>query len=234
MNGCNRVDLSLYPSGLTNYWPILYNTMTDCVTGTAMSSLGTTTYQNDRNSLAKDAIYLNNKFATFPNGIYFSSAFTITAYVKAATSLTSGGMLLDFSLGSNINRIYLTLSYCNPTCNSKIAFVMYDSTGAVSRQLVSTVASAKLSNSAWSFLAITYDGYSINLYVNGVLIDSSTNTTYWMPSSVTRTSNFLGKNYSGSQTSNSYIDQLAFYNRALTSGQITTLNSISYGTSGAN
>ena len=205
--------------------------MTDCVTSTAMTSLGATTYTTDRNGLAKDAIYLNNKFATFPSGIYFSSAFTITAYVKAAASLSSGGMLLDFSSGSNVNRIYLTLSYCNPTCNSKIAFVMYDGTGVVSRQLVSNVA---LSTSSWSFLAITYDGYSIGLYVNGVLIDSSTNAAYWMPSSVTRTNSFLGKNYLVVQTSNSYIDQLAFYNRALTPGQITTLISISYGTSGAN
>ena len=204
--------------------------MKDCV-GSADLSAVSTAYNTDRNGLLQDAINLNSGYATFPSGIYFNSAFTITSWVKAGSSLGTWCRLVDFSTGGTASEVYFTLSYGS---SSKLGFGIYDSSGTIKASLSSSVASAQLSTAAWSFVSVTYDGYTLSFYVNGVLIDSSSSATYFIPESVTRTSNFLGKSNSPDGYSNSLVDQLAIYNRDLTATQIATLYAISYTPSGAN
>ena len=236
--------MSQYPSGLTNYWPIVatfpssISSIVDCVSSMNGLSSGTTTYTTDRNALTSDALNLNNGYATLTSSTYFSSAFTITAWVKAGSTLGSWCRLYDFGVVSAspspvVSNIFLALSY---STTNQLSFRMTNSTNTLK---VTLDTSYTLSTTSWSFVGITYDGYTATIYIyntaNTLLYTSSvTSSTYWIPNNVVRTS-YLGKSfYSADGTTNSLLDQLAVYNRDLTSTQISTIASISYGTTGPN
>jgi hypothetical protein len=62
--------------------------------------------------------------------------------------------------------------------------------------------------------------------LNGNLVGSASNLMggYWVPKNVVRSSNFCGKsNWGVDGYSNSYIDQIQFYNQALSQSQIQTI-----------
>ncbi len=226
MTGCSRVDLSQFPSGLTHYWPILNGAMTDCV-GTKNLVATSSSYTADRNSLTNDAINLNNGFATAPSDTYFSSAFTITLWTKAATC-SSGKWckLIDFAESAGKYDIFLASS---GTTANRISFYMYSNGGTAKAFIDTTV---NLGTAAWKFVAVTYDGYTIQIYVDGSLVASTSNTVYWIPESRARTG-YIGKSFYASSvngvlantvgTSLSQVDQIAIYNRDLTSTQISNL-----------
>jgi len=222
VNGCSRVDLSQFPSGLTHYWPILNGVMTDCV-GTKNLVATSSSYTTDRNSLTNDAINFNNGFATAPSDTYFSSAFTITLWTKVATC--SAGQwcnLVNFAQSAGIYDIFLASAGTNA---NRISFYMYSNGGTVKAFIDTTV---NLGTTSWKFVAVTYDGYTIQIYVDGGLVASTSNTVYWIPESQSRTGRIGGKYLSTVNgktvgTSQSQVDQIAIYNRDLTSTQITDL-----------
>ena len=226
MTGCSRVDLSQFPSGLTHYWPILNGEMADCV-GTDNLVAFSSAYTTDRNSLTNDAINLNNKYAAAPSDTYFSSAFTITLWTKVAAC--SGGKwcnLIDFAQSAGKYDIFLASS---GTTANRISFYMYSNGGTAKAFIDTTV---NLGTTSWNFVAVTYDGYTIQIYVNGALVASTSNTVYWVPESQARTG-YIGNSFYASSvngvasnavgTSLSQVDQIAIYNRDLTSAQINNL-----------
>ncbi len=222
MTGCSRVDLSQFPSGLTHYWPILNGAMTDCV-GTKNLVATSSAYTTDRNSLTNDAINFNNGFATAPSDTYFSSAFTITLWTKVAACSTQWCNLVNFAQSAGIYDIILALSGTNA---DQISFYMYSNGGTVKAFIDTTV---NLSTTLWNFVAVTYDGYTIQIYVNGGLVASTSNIVYWIPESQSRTGRIGGKYLStvnGKTVGNSLsqVDQIAIYNRDLTLTQISNLN----------
>ena len=236
--------MSQYPSGLTHYWPILSSTATDCV-GTnhlgAPSSLFT--YSTDRNSLTNDAINFNNGYVSFPPDTtygYLNSAFTITLWVKAAACTTGKWCnLVDFGAGTGgVSNIFLASAGTN---TGFISFYMYSSSGTLKAFL--DLSANALSTTNWQFLAVSYDGYTITVYIDGLPVATKSNSVYWIPESVSRTG-YLGKSFYGSSvnsivantvgTSTSQVDQIAIYNRDLTDAQILLIKSISYTPTGAN
>ena len=221
MNGCSRVDLSQFPSGLTHYWPILNGAMTDCV-GTKNLVATSSAYTTDRKSLTNDAINFNNGFATAPSDTYFSSAFTITLWTKVAACSAQWCNLVNFAQSAGIYDLFLASSGTNA---NRISFYMYSNGGTAKAFIDTTV---NLGTAAWKFVAVTYDGYTIQIYVDGGLVDSTSNIVYWIPESQARTGSIGGKYLSTVNgktvgTSQSQVDQIAIYNRDLTSTQITDL-----------
>ncbi len=81
-------------------------------------------------------------------------------------------------------------------------------------------ATSVLSTSSWKFVAATYDGQTIKLYINGSLATSSVFTGYIATSSanvVIGTDTSLQNYWSGG------LDELAYWNRPLTAGEITAM-----------
>ena len=105
---------------------------------------------------------------------------------------------------------------------NKIAFVMY------SKHLQMELDSLVLNTTDWSFLAVTFNGLKANLYINGALASTKSLTQYWLPENVTRTG-YIGKSFfSDNMYSASLVDQIALFDRALTSTEILYLYSKSY------
>lgn len=206
--------------------------MNDCVGG---KNLAGTSYANDRIGLTNDTFQLgNNVYATADStGIYFSSAFTITLWTKAAPCLSAWCKLLDFGSGQASNNVYLALEGATGVTGTGLTVGMYDGAGSIRSQYGTNYI---LTAGTWKFVAVTYDGYTTTIYVDGVSIGSSTSSTYWVPPSVTRSLSYIGKSnwVSDGYSNSSMVDQIAIYNRELTSAQISSLFSISYTPTGAN
>jgi hypothetical protein len=81
------------------------------------------------------------------------------------------------------------------------------------------VGSAGLALNAWSHLASTYDGASLRLYVNGVLVSSTVVSGSLAPSTgVLR----VGGNGVWPEWFAGLIDEVRVYSRALSAGEIQT------------
>ena len=79
-----------------------------------------------------------------------------------------------------------------------------------------------LSLSQWQFLAATYNGNKLSLYINGVEMCSQTKS--FNLSTMTRSYNYIGKSFdSYDGYSQSILDDLRFYSKSLTKGQILDL-----------
>ncbi len=76
-----------------------------------------------------------------------------------------------------------------------------------------------LSTTAWSYLAVTYDGVTIRLYLNGTQVATQART-----GAITTSANPLqiGGNNVWSEWFSGLIDEVRVYNRALTVAEITT------------
>ncbi len=78
----------------------------------------------------------------------------------------------------------------------------------------------------WSHVVAIWDGAAAQLYVNGVLADSSNDAaaapfTYNPNTAVTSPTMNLGSNFDGGSPFNGSIDEVAWYPSALTAGQIS-------------
>ena len=78
---------------------------------------------------------------------------------------------------------------------------------------------SQLPLNTWSFVAVTYDGATIRVYLNGTQISTSNRTTT-MP--VTAQPLRIGGDSQWGEYFNGLIDNIRIYNRALSAAEITT------------
>ena len=199
---------------LTHYWPISNSHMTDAI-GTAHLSQGSaTTFVSDRFGNANAALSLNGGWTYAPSGIYFSSKFTISAWVYPQL-VCSWARVIEFN-DLNSNLIILTLD--KGDLNSFPCFSVYIQ-GSIAGQPCSFV---QLQPNQWQFLVASYDGSNMMLYINGVITASL--STVFSVASVVEVQNYIGKSSaSGDGYSSSYLDDLRFYSIALSQIQINDL-----------
>ena len=192
--------------------------MQDCVGSDHMTAGSLYTFTSDRNGLTNDAISLNGGYTNFPADVYFNSAFTISAWVNP-NNLGIWSRIIDFGAGASIYNVLLTF---NAGSSNDIALHLYSN----GNPIVLFQPSYQLPWNTWSFVAVTYNGYTATIYINGGQIASQTNAGYWVPENVVRSQSYCGRSeYSVDEYSDSLIDQIQIYNRALSSGEISTLYS---------
>jgi hypothetical protein len=81
------------------------------------------------------------------------------------------------------------------------------------------IGSIPVTKNQWDYLAATYDGTTINFYVNGKLSGSTTDTSPAINSSQPLT---IGGNPAGNWNFDGNVDEVAFYSTALTTNQLQT------------
>ena len=190
---------------LTHYWPISNCNMNDLVGSAHMSFETSTLFVSDRFGNSFSALNLNGGWTQVPSGIYFDAPqFTITAWVYPQ-GLSNYSRLIDFGNGAELDNIVLTLT------QEPFIFVLNGAT-----QLNVATSSSPLIEQTWQFLAATFDGLTINIYINAIL-KGSIPQIYALPT-LNRHFNFIGKSNLADNkgVSYSYIDQLRFYNKSLT------------------
>ena len=87
-------------------------------------------------------------------------------------------------------------------------------------QFQSDSSKISLVDDIWQHLAATYDGLEMKIYLNAILLKTSQNISYEMPTLV-RTNNFIGGTKCLNEGhSSSYVDDVRIYSTCLSQSQI--------------
>ena len=192
--------------------------MTDIIGCSHMSQGSNTFFTTDRKGISNAALTLNNGFTSVPPGVYFNSAFTITAWVYLSQVVPSS-RLIDFGTGTT-NNILVSFSM------TAAINVPYFHTYNANTHLFNVDGTQDLTRNQWIFLSFTFSGTVANIYMNGINIGTQT-LPNGLPANVTRATNYIGKsNWPGDGISSSIIDDLRFYNRCLSDTDLTNLMSL--------
>ena len=203
---------------LTNYWPICVGTMNDVIGAANMQQgSGTTSFVADRFGNPNSALALNGGWTSVPPGIYFNSVqFTITVWVYPL-SVGSSARVIDFGNGAAGDNILLSLD----AGGNLIPYFGIYVGGNMLSQPASTQA---LALNQWQFLAASFDGSMLKIYINGAITTSAT-VSYTSLTALTRANNFIGKSNWANGYSSSYLDDLRFYRTSLSQTQLLNLMS---------
>jgi hypothetical protein len=175
-------------------------------------------FVNDRFGNANAALGLNGGYTQVLTGVYFNfPKFTISVWIYPQT-VGAFARIIDFGNGISDNLVF-TQSYGT---DMKPYFQFIQGTTWYPIAYSSVI----LTTSQWQFLAASYDGSTLSIYINGILVGSS-QVSYSLPT-LTRVNNYIGKSAYASPLGSdgysfSYLDDLRFYNICMSQSQIIDL-----------
>ncbi len=156
-------------------------------------------------------------------------SFTYAAWVNFS-ALKNATRFFDFGNGADATNNFLAFI---PSYNSDNAYICmrYRPASGTAYNVVSTV---KCSVGAWTHVAVTYDWSDVTstgtatIYVNGAAAGSVTGLTYNLDAMGTTADNYIGYSRWAQDTNgfNGTLDDIRFYDRALSSDDILVLNGI--------
>ena len=171
-----------------------------------MINIRNATFSNNRNGKANSSLDLKNGYAQAPEGVYFNSDFTITAWVMLRKN-TVWARIIDFGNGIQDNIILCFIgAYINPYFE-----ILY---GIPAKGIT---ASSPLVLNQWYFISASLQNETANLYLNGTLVSTGLSQK---PKNITRTTNYVGKDNWGYSTADCKIEELKIYNKALNQTEI--------------
>ncbi|MGC3990395.1 MAG: alginate lyase family protein [Chthoniobacteraceae bacterium] len=159
----------------------------------------------------------SSQYVTVPSGVVAGqTGTTLTAWVYFNT-VSPWMRIFDFGTGTT-KYMFLTPTYGT---SGKIRFAITTSGGSGEQQINGTAA---LPASGWHHVAVTLNGSTGTLYVDGAQVGQNTAMTLSPSSLGTTTLNYLGKSqFSGDPYMNGLVDDFHIYGTALTAGQVATL-----------
>jgi hypothetical protein len=138
--------------------------MIDTIDGANMIQGNLSNFVSDRFGQSNAALSLNGGWTQCPstNYYFFTSQFSISLWIYP--SIVNGLMVrvFDFGSGAASDNIILAI---NSGTSLAPRFVIYRGATKV-KQLIS---SQKLALNQWNYLVATFDGISMNIYINALL-----------------------------------------------------------------
>ena len=195
---------------MKNHWEFNSNITLDSVGNGSATAVSGCYLTIDRCGRINSALALNGGYLTIPPGVYFAGDFTVTVWVKGTSSVGNNARIFDFAIGAGSDNIILTVT----SGTDRRPFISVRNGGTEKLINSNTI----LSSTQWTFIAATLSGTTLSLYMDGLLVASDTSSPN--PRSITRTTNYIGKSNWNDGYSSSYVDELKFYNKALTVAEI--------------
>jgi hypothetical protein len=151
-----------------------------------------------------------------PNGIVSGlHDFTIAAWVNPGAN-TTWSRIFDFGSGTGVY-MFLTVS-----AGSTPRFALTINGNASGAEQVINAPQA-LPLGQWSHVAITLNGNTGRMYVNGAQVAQNTSMTLTPSSMGNTTQNYIGKTHSADPPLNAPVDHFQIYDRALSAAELTAL-----------
>lgn len=170
-------------------------------------------FTSDRYGNANSALDLNGAYLTAPAGVYFNTPqISVTFWVYPRSQVNSAARVFDFGSGSAADNIMIFIYYAY---SSQPGFRLYSGSAI----LLTVISSQSLVQNEWQFVAVTFDGATANIYLNGTLTGTTTISSYTL-ANIVRTSNLVGKGNWNDGLSYSYLDDISFFNASLTQEQV--------------
>jgi hypothetical protein len=160
----------------------------------------------------------NNEYVSLPSGIMQGVGdFTISAWVNPSQD-TAWSRVFDFGTGTN-DYMFLTLN----AGGGPLRFAITTSGAGGEQQINGT---GELPLNTWSNVAVTLDGTTGTLYVNGTAVGTNTDMTLTPSDLGDTTQDWIGRSqYPADPYLAGEVDDFNIYNSALTATQIATLTS---------
>jgi hypothetical protein len=140
--------------------------------------------------------------------------FSITLWVRPKT-LSNWVRLFDFGTSTDA---FLTLTAVN-AATGKPRFAL-KVPGSPAKNVESSVA---LSVDTWQLVSVTQAGDTVTLYLDGVIVGSSTTVTF-RASQFSATRNYLGKSQYADPLFDGAVDEFRLYNRALSAAEVAAIS----------
>ena len=204
-------------NGLINYWAFNGN-VNDSIGDAHLFGGVNASLAVDRFEIQSSAISLKGGYYKVPDGVYFSGIqLSIMAWVKIRTSQLNA-RLIDFALPGSPPTEEVLVSFNDSTYRKPYAkFQSKNNSDKVFSQQT-------LILNKWQNLACVFSFPYYSIYIDGVEATtpgSKTNSGSLSLLNIVRTSNFIGKsNWANDQNADADIDDLKFFNRALSLEEI--------------
>ena len=231
-----NVATGLYDASLSNMSLISTNYVNGAF---SISNLvGTTYYYNYSKPIIGRYVTGNGALTMDASG--YSNYVTINSTMAATPTNTAGnGLTFCFWLRSaGIGDYARVFEFGNGwisdniVCNvagNDLAFYVAQGTGTNN---VTVNAIPNISDNVWRHITWTItstgSGQTANwsVYVNGLLVTTSSNLTYGYPASLTRNQNFIGKSATTTAAFNGAVDDFRKYDRVLTAAEIAQIGNL--------
>ncbi len=165
-----------------------------------------------------NALYFTAKtdYVQLPNDITTSlTDFTVAAWVNV-DKLQWWPRIFDFGTGQK-NYMFLT-----QVGGGNLRFAIRTAT-VDEQQINSTTA---ISTGTWAHVAVTVQGSTGTMYINGVAVGTNTNMTLTPSSLGSTTQNYIAKSQFDDPALSGSVDEFRIYNRALTNSDIVALTGL--------
>ena len=154
------------------------------------------------------------QYVSLPTGIVSGMTnFTIATWVKLDTTAT-WRRIFDFGSSTSVNMFLV------PTAGSTIRYAITTGGNGAEQRINGTSA---LSTGVWHHVAVTLNGTTGTLYVDGVSVGTNSAMTLNPASLGSTTLNYIGKSQYADPNLDGQIDQFRIYNRALSAAEVLTL-----------
>jgi hypothetical protein len=156
------------------------------------------------------------QFVDLPDGIVSGlDDFTISAWVNPA-QVNAWARVFDFGTGTQVN-MFLTVS----AGGGPARFAITTGGGGAAEQVIN--ATSPLPASEWSHVAVTLQGNTGTLYVDGAPVGANANMTLRPSSLGQTTNNWIGRSQYSDPNLTGSVDDFQIYDRALSAAEIATL-----------
>ena len=167
----------------------------------------------DRRGRANSAVYVNNGYANIDvNSVSFVGDYAVAAWVAVQGSVGCSKIVNCGIVGQNV--LVWSLNWCNGLGDSIEIFIGGGKTGEVWD-------GTNLAGLGWVHIAITQSGTTAYVYRNGVNQASGTQYSSNVPAGYGSCA--FGRSLWGDGNINSYVDDLWFFSRYLSSTEINTV-----------
>ena len=195
--------------GLIGYWPFNGNANDESGNGNNVLAINGATLTSDRNNNSESAYYFDGQSEMIVNQGLNAPHITITCWINMQENYSNNYLISKWKTGN--------LAYGIRMDNYNLRFFINTTNGTITKSF----SDLEISQDEWVFLAVTYDGNTLNGYLNGNKSIEEVTHSGDITSSI---SNFIiGNNSNSSQPFKGMIDDILIYERALSDSEIQSI-----------